>query len=354
MFLIKKVSENEYEDFLSLPRKIHKKNELMQKISDEEMLLKGAHTLSRYFNLTAFVCYEDGRAIARCAITIYHGKDEGYIGFFDAENNPRAVREMFSFAENFAREKGIKKLTGPVDASFWIGYRMKSDKFDEERFFSEPYGKEYYPMLWKECGYEVAETYVSNIYKKLSKKEDDDERYIKRYNYFVKKGYKIVDAKKEDWDSAIGEVYSLLIRLYSDFPVFSHITEDEFREMYKSLKMILDFSMVKLGYKDGKMVGFFIAVPDYRNKLNGKIGLSELLFLLKNRRKCDNYILLYIGVDEKHLGLGSALSQSMFESLRKRGASSIGALIKKGKASEKYIDKKILYQREYLLFEKEM
>ena len=118
--------------------------------------------------------------------------------------------------------------------------------------------------------------------------------------------------------------------------------------------MILDFSMVKLGYKDGKMVGFFIAVPDYRNRLNGKIGLSELLFLLKNRRKCDNYILLYIGVDEKHLGLGSALSQSMFESLRKRGASSIGALIKKGKASEKYIDKKILYQREYLLFEKDM
>ena len=187
MFLIKKVSENEYEDFLSLPRKIHKKNELMQKISDEEMLLKGTHTLSRYFDMTAFVCYEDGKAVGRCAVTIYHGKDEGYIGFFDAENNIDAVREMFSFAENFAREKGIKKLTGPVDASFWIGYRMKSDKFDEERFFSEPYGKEYYPTLWKECGYEVAETYVSNIYKKLSKKEDDDERYIKRYNYFIKK-----------------------------------------------------------------------------------------------------------------------------------------------------------------------
>ncbi len=354
MLTVKKVSENEYEDFLSFPKKIHSKNMLMQKRSDEEMILKGTHTLSKYFSVTAFLCYDDDKVVARCAVTIYPEKSEGYIGFFDAKDNIGAVREMFSVAENFAKEIGVKKLTGPVDASFWIGYRMKSDKFSEERFFSEPYGKEYYPTLWKECGYEVAETYVSNIYKKLSKKEDDDERYIKRYNYFIKKGYSIVDAKKKDWDKTVGEVYSLLIKLYSDFPVFSHITEEEFREMYKSLKTILDFSMVKLGYKDGKMVGFFIAVPDYRNRLYGNIGIPELLYLLKNRRKCDNYILLYIGVDEKHLGLGSALSQAMFESLRKRGASSIGALIKKGKASEKYIDKKILYQREYLLFKKEM
>ena len=208
--------------------------------------------------------------------------------------------------------------------------------------------------LWKEAGFDIAEVYVSNIYKKLSKKEEDDEKYIKRYNFFIKNGYSIVSAKKKDWDKVIGEVYTLLIKLYSNFPVFSHITEEEFRELYKSLKLILDYSMVKLAYKNDQLAGFFISVPDYSNRLNGAIGLSELLFLLKNRRRCDNYILLYIGVDEKHLGLGSALSQAMFESLRRKRAASIGALIKKGKVSEKYIDKKILYQREYLLFEKKL
>lgn len=354
MYLVKKVTEKEYEDFLAFPSRIHTKKELMQKRSDEISLLKGTHTLSKYFSFTAFLCYRDKKVVARCAVTIYPEKEEAYLGFFDSENNIEAVKTMTEEAENFARKNGIKKLTGPVDASFWIGYRMKSDKFDEERFFSEPYGKDYYPKLWKEVGYEISEVYVSNIYKKLSKKEEDDEKYIKGYNFFTKKGYHIVSAEKKDWDRMISEVYTLLIKLYSDFPVFSHITEEEFKEMYKSLKTILDFSMVKLGYKNGKLVGFFISVPDYRNRLCGNIGLPEILFMLKNRIRCDNYILLYIGVDEKHLGLGSALSQAIFEELRKRSASSIGALIKKGKVSEKYFDKKILYQREYLLFEKQL
>jgi len=354
MYLVKKVTEHEYADFLAFPARIHTKSNLMQKPSDEIALLKGTHTLSKYFSFTAFLCYYEERVIARCAVTIYPEKDEAYLGFFDSEDNAEAVKAMTETAECFARERGIKKLTGPVDASFWIGYRMKSDKFDEERFFSEPYGIEYYPKLWKEAGFDIAEVYISNIYKKLSKKEADDEKYIKRYDFFIKKGYRIVSAKKKAWDKVIGEVYTLLIRLYSSFPVFSHITEEEFRELYKSLKTVLDFSMVKLAYKNDQLVGFFISVPDYRNRLCGTIGLSELLFLLKNRCRCDNYILLYIGVDEKHLGLGSALSQAMFESLRKKRASSIGALIKKGKVSEKYIEKKILYQREYLLFEKNL
>lgn len=352
MYLVKKVTENEYKDFLAFPSHIHEKHNLMQKPSDELALLQGTHTLSKYFSFTAFLCYDNESVVARCAVTIYPGKEEAYLGFFDSEDNIDAVKAMAEVAECYAKENGIKKLTGPVDASFWLGYRMKSDRFDEERFFSEPYGMEYYPKLWKEAGFEIAEVYISNIYKKLSKDEQDDEKYIRRYQFFTEKGYRIVSAQKKDWDNVIGEVYTLLIKLYSSFPVFSHITEEDFRELYKSLKTILDFSMVKLAYKNDTLVGFFISVPDYRNRLNREIGLSELIFLLKNRKKCDNYILLYMGVDEKHLGLGSALSQAMFEELRKKRASSIGALIKKGKVSEKYIDKKILYQREYLLFEK--
>ena len=354
MYLVKKATANEYDDFLSLPSRIHNKNELMQKRSEELTLLQGTHTLSKYFSFTAFVCYFNEKAVARCAVTIYPNKDEAYLGFFDSEDNSTAVKAMVDVAENFARENGIKKLIGPVDASFWIGYRMKSDKFDENRYFSEPYGKEYYPKLWKEIGFEIAETYVSNIYKKLSKNEERDEAYTKRYNFFIKKGYLIVSPKKQDWNKAIGDVYKLLIKLYSDFPVFSYITEEEFRELYKSLKLILDFSMVKFVYKNDTMVGFFITVPDYRNKLYGKLGLFELIFMLKNRKRCDNYILLYLGVDEKHLGLGSALSQAMFEELCHKNASAIGALIKKGKVSEKYLDNKIIGQREYLLFEKQL
>ena len=92
MYLVKKVTEDEYEDFLNFPSRIHPQNELMQKRSDEIALLKNTHTLSKYFSFTAFLCYLDGKVVARCAVTIYPYKEEAYLGFFDSENDIEAVR----------------------------------------------------------------------------------------------------------------------------------------------------------------------------------------------------------------------------------------------------------------------
>ncbi|MBR3025758.1 MAG: hypothetical protein IKN85_08905 [Oscillospiraceae bacterium] len=354
MYKVKKVTKSEYEDFLALPVKIYEKKDLMQKRSDEEQLLKGTHILSRYFSFTAFVCYRDEKPVSRCAVTIYKDSKEAYIGFFDSENDSEAVKILMEEAESFIRSNGISSVTGPVDASFWIGYRMKSDSFNDHRYFSEPYGVSYYPELWKENGYEVSGTYISNIYKKVDNSEADEEKYKKRYEFFRKKGYRIVSAEKKKWDVIIGEVYHLLIELYSDFPVFSYITEDEFRELYKDLKTVLDFSMVKLAYKNDKLVGFLICVPDYGNRLYGNIGFSDILFLLKNRIRCNNYVLLYMGIDGRHLGLGSAISQVIFKELCRKKAASVGALIRKGKVTEKYIDSKVLGKREYVLFNKKL
>ena len=355
MYIVKQVGLDDFESFLDLPARIHKKQELMQKRSEEEALLKGTHVLSKYFSFTAFLCYCDERVVARCAVTIYPEKDEAYLGFYESENDLAATQKMIEEAENFAKANGIKKLTGPVDASFWIGYRMKSNCFEGERYFSEPYGAAYYPKLWKDCGFCVTETYISNIYKKFSKAEQSDDTFLRAKKYFERNGYRIVSARKKDWDQVIGEIYALLIKLYSDFPVFSYITEEEFREMFAGLKSILDYSMVKLGYnKKGEMVGFLISLPDYRNRLYGKIGIPELLYLLKNQRKCDNYVILYMGVVPKSLGLGIVMSQITFEELCKRNAAAVGALIKKGKVSERYLENQIIDQREYVLFEKDI
>ena len=352
MYQVKTVTEKEFDDFLALPKRINSKQTLMQKPAEELALLKGEHTLSKYFTFTAFICYRDTKTVSRCAVTIYHDSGEAYLGFFESINNDAAAKAVMDAADSFAKQKGIKKLTGPVDASFWLSYRMKSNCFDEPRDFGEPYGLPYYPDLWKKNGYTIAETYVSTVYKKLSTKDNDDEKYLKRYNFLRKKGYRIVSAEKSQWDRQLHEVYHLLIDLYSDFPVFSFITEDDFCEMYKDLRSILDFSMVKLAYKNGRLLGFMISIPDYSNKLNGKIGLPQILSILKNRHFCKRFVILYVGVDRKHLGLGSALVQCEFKQLCKRGAVAIGALIKKGKVTERYLDNIILYKKEYVLFEK--
>jgi len=77
---------------------------------------------------------------------------------------------MFCVAEKLAHENNLTKLIGPVDASFWIKYRLKVNLFDRLPYVSEPYNKDYYLNLFLGSGFVIEERYISNIYKKLPKK----------------------------------------------------------------------------------------------------------------------------------------------------------------------------------------
>ncbi len=340
-------------DFLALPKKLYGKRDLMQNESEEHKLLTGKHVLNKYFKLYKLCAYRNGEIAGRLALTKYPDDSIAYIGFFECIDDKTCAGEMFKAAEKLAKDNGMTKMVGPVDASFWIRYRLKVNHFDRLPYTSEPYNKDYYLKLFLENGFAIEESYVSNIYRKLPKKGFEVAKFKERYKEFSQKGYKIISPNKKTWDKAIGEVYKLLMKLYSNFPIFKHLSEDDFREIYSSYKMILDMSMVKIAYYEGEAVGFFIGMPNYANRLYGKINLTTLLYILAKRRKCSDYVLLYMGVDNKHKGLGKAMTQVIMDNLQIKQASSIGALIKKGKIVEQYVEEAREDQYEYVLLSKE-
>lgn len=341
-------------DFLSLPKKLYGKRELMQNEVEEHKLLTKKHVLNKYFKLYKLCTYKKGEIVGRLVVTKYPNDSNAYIGFFECIDDIRCAGKMFAAAEKLAKDMNMTKMVGPVDASFWIKYRLKVNLFNRPPYISEPYNKDYYLKLFLENGYEIEERYVSNIYKKLAKKGFEVKKYRERYEEFSDKGYKIVSPNKKTWDKSISEVYKLIMKLYSDFPIFKHLSEDDFKEIYSTYKIILDMSMVKLAYYEGEAVGFFIGMPDYGNRLYGKINLTTLLYILMKRRKCSNYVLLYMGVDSKHQGLGKAMTQAIMDNLQVKQASSIGALIKKGKIVEQYVEEAREDQHEYVLLSKNL
>ena len=346
-------NEEKYiEDFLALPKKLYGKKELMQNESDERKLMTGEHVLNKYFKLYKLCAYKNGEIVGRLAITQYPDDSNAYVGFFECIDDRECAGEMFEESEKLSREKGLRKMVGPVDASFWIKYRLKVNLFDRPPYVSEPYNKDYYLKLFLSSGFAIEERYVSNIYSKLPKKGFEVIKFKDRYKEFTQKGYKIVSPDKKTWDNAIGEVYRMLMKLYSDFPIFKHLSEEDFKKIYSSYKMILDMSMVKIAYFEGEAVGFFIGMPNYGNRLYGKINLLTLLYILRKRKKSSDYVLLYMGVDNNHHGLGKAITQAIMDNLQKKQASSIGALIKKGKLIEQYVEEVREDQYEYVLLSK--
>lgn len=342
---------NRIEDFLRLPKALYGKKNLTQNETEERELLLSEHALSKYFKMAKFLVYKDGAAAARCAVTLYDGDTTAYLGFFECVDDTACARLLFDEAARFAKGSGRDKITGPVDASFWIKYRLKTSRFDERPYVSEPYNLGYYLKLFLDYGFTVSETYKSNEYKRQSPLGFRNKKSNQRLKEYASKNYVILSPKRKDFDRVIREVYALISELYKDFPVFKMIGEEDFARHYAPLKYVLDLSMVKMAYHQGEAVGFFIGLPDYGNLLAGSITRAAMVKILLKRIRSPRYVMLYMGVAKKHRGLGLAMTQTVMHSVNRRAASAIGALIRQGKVTGAYGAELVTSTYEYALLE---
>lgn len=345
-------SKEHIKDFLALPGRIYGREELMQNEKEERAILRGTHVLSHYFTATPILVYADGKAVSRGIVTVYPEDEVAYLGFFESENNSAAAGLLFHTAFGMARDMGMKSIVGPVDSSFWIKYRLKTNQF-RSPYTGEPYNKDYYLKLWEENGFQVWEQYGSNHYT-VVENDEGCEQYIERLAQKLEQGYEIKSPRPRDFHKTMREVYGLLIELYSTFPAYKRITEAEFRKQFKYLKSILNYSMVKMAYYQGEAVGFFVSVPDFGNAVYGKIHLWELPAILARKKKPDSYVMLYMGVAPKHRGLGRALAEAIRSELKIQQVPSVGALIRNGNFSKNYVGQLIDFEYEYVLLERQI
>lgn len=353
--LVKFDKEKEYvSDFVKLPKMLYTAKDNMEDPGTVKKLLLGEHPLCRYFSLHKFLVYgmPDRKLVGRFVITTYENDDAAYIGFFECVDDDEAAAFLFKAADDYCKELGFHKIVGPVDASFWIKYRLKVDRFNDRPYTGEPYNKDYYLRLFTNSGYNIVERYVSSDYKILDK-DYESPKLKKRYDQFKEKGYEIISPTRETFDDIIGDVYRMIMELYSSFPVFKPIDEDVFKEMFKSYKAIMYMDVTKIVYYKGKAVAFYVNIPDHGNIVY-HLNLPNIVRLLRSRKDPKRIILLYMGVEKEHLGLGAALIHAMQGELKKLQVPSIGALCRQGKITQFYESSLVTGTYEYVLLSKDI
>ncbi len=337
--------------FLALPKALYPRERRTQDTKAERAILNGTHPLSGEFTVRAYLAVDDGASPqGRCVLTYYPDDPAAYVGFFECVEDLDVCRALLSAAEAQARADGKEKLVGPLNASFWIGYRFKVENFDEH-FTGEPDNLPYYADFWEACGFTVSERYYSN-YLRSPTPEDPSEKWEKRLQRALDKGYGIRSLERGKFDEALRDIYRMLVRLYAKFPAFKLITEEQFTALFGSLKYVVDYECVLLGYKDGELAGFFVCVPNYGTLVDGDLSLRDLPAILRIRRNCKEYVILYIGVDRKHLGLGGAFAQTIRQIGQNKGAGSIAALIHEGNGSGVFFRELTTHTARYVLLEK--
>ena len=339
---------NFIQEFTKLPKKIYIKSENMENEKEIEKLLLNIHPLSKYFKLDKFLIYNNSEVVGRFCITTYPNDNTAYIGFFECVKDERVAKFLFDTAYDFAKENGYKEIVGPVDASFWIKYRLKINAFEKRPYTSEPYNKDYYYKMFLENGYEVKEHYTSNIFPVITE-EYINGKFEERYEKFTQNGYEIISPNLKDYDKLMEDLYNLITDLYSDFPIYKHVSLEDFKAVFSDYKYILNTDMVKFAYFDKKPVGFYISVPNYHNKVYHLSDVFNLIDILKIRRSPKEYVMLYMGVDKEHKGLGKALVGAVEEELKKNKLPSIGALARDGKITQTYGEELVTNVYEYVL-----
>jgi len=351
--LVKFTDEKQYiKDFCDLPKKIYGPKDNMEDPDSMKKILLGHHPLSKYFKLDKFLVYDEDKAVGRFIITTYENDRTAYFGFYECLNSDEYAKFLFDEAYKFAKEGPYDTMLGPVDASFWIKYRLKINRFDIQPYTGEPYNRDYYFDQFKNNGFVVKEHYISNEFRSVDESYVN-EKFEQRYEEFLKLGYTIESPKTEDFEKTIDEVYRLVTDLYSDFPVFKDVKIEDFREVFMSYKTIMNMSMTKIAYYNGEAVGFYVSVPDYGNIVY-HLNPVNIAKILKIRKKPAKYVMLYMGVDQKHRGLGKAIVYAIMKELMASGLPSIGALARDGKVTQDYAHDEVTDVYEYVLLERSL
>ena len=339
--------------FLELPGRLYPPSALMQNPEEERQILTGTHVLSHYFTVLPLLVLDmRGEAVSRAVLTIYPEDPTACLGFFESQDTEEAASLLFKEADRLAKKHNCTGILGPIDASFWIRYRFKTDHF-EQSYTGEPCNKDYYPRLWLAAGYRITERYYSNHYRTVSPSHQNPQ-FASRLAQKRAEGYVIQSPSRKDFDRTLREVYHLLIELYRHFPGYRRITEDEFVSLYRYLKFLIRYPMVKMAYLHGQPVGFFISIPDYKNRVYGHPVPLKLPGILLTRLRPRSYVMLYMGIDSSHRGLGKAMAEAVKEELQKAGVPSVGALIRQGNVNQDYFRELVDFRFEYILLKKEL
>ena len=234
-----------------------------------------------------------------------HNEKMGIWGFFECADDPEAAAALFSSVETWVRRKGMTFLRGPLNPSMNNESGLLIEGFDYPPVVGMTYNPPYYPRLVESCGFTKEKDLLAFLIDGEYRLPDWMERLAERTAQ--KKGVRIrhVDSKHMDAEFAlIREIYN---DSWSGNWGFVPLTENEMRDIQKSVTPFADPGLVFFIYYDNEPAAVCVIFPDVNTllkRLNGRIGLMGLLKVLIYRRQIKGLRLLMFGIKEKYRQLG--------------------------------------------------
>jgi ribosomal protein S18 acetylase RimI-like enzyme len=347
---IKNLSSNPslFEDFANFGEKIRSEQTKIGVLSPERILLLiqwGLHHQSEFW-----IIFDENLKIVMRIGAHYslHRKNEGAIGFFEADLEHNSLSEAFNLAittaEDWLKKNNVLKVQAPLDINTWFNYRFSKPSKDKFRFKFEPTTPPEYEELFRQKGYKdhsyyhsVAFPYIKILFFIIGMRG-----FRKTHEHLLAQGFSHRPMNFEKFETdELPFIYDLVHKEFSETVLFEPIEFDVFKMLYASALTNYDFSpSCILLDPNKKPAGFLFA------------------FYEKN-----HLVIKSIAIKKDYQGLKLA-SGMIYQAVKKSQEipgmkACISALVRSGIKSEKIENSRtknvgLAWKHEYILLEKEL
>lgn len=250
----------------------------------------------------------------------FHGTRVGWFGFFECIDDAGVAKALFDAAELWVKGRGHSEILGPASPSSNNEWGFLLEGFEHDPAILMPWTPKYYLSLAEAGGYTKSKDLFAwriDITGEIPPK-------IARVAEKVKEREGIVmrPANMKEWDREVRIIKDIYNSAWEKNWGFVPMTDAEFDQLGKDLKMILNTDLVLFAEVNKEPVAFCITVPDANQaikKANGRlttfglpIGLVKMMLELK-RIKNGRLIALGIKKEFRKRGLDSVLMKETFD-----------------------------------------
>ncbi len=322
-----------FNSFIDLPYQLYKGHRYFippLRFDEIATLREDKNPAFDYCEAKYWIAIKDGRVVGRIAGIVNHAYIQKWknpyvrFGWIDFEEDAEIVQSLLGKVEDWAREKGMVAVHGPLGFTDLDHEGLLVEGFDQVGTLATIYNYPYYARLLEKCGYEKDTDWVEYKIKLPTAMPEKLEKIASIVKRRLNLKPVVAHSPKEILPYA-KEIFNLINEAYSDLYGVVPLTEKQIAYYTKQYFSFIRTDFVSLVTdQNGKLAAFAITMPSLSaalQKANGRLFPFGFIHLLKAMRK-NKFGDLYLVAVRKNLqgkGVNAILMYELTKSYIKNG-----------------------------------
>lgn len=294
-------------------------------LADVRRVLDPSHPFHDHADVQCFLALDGDEVVGRIAAVVnrayndFHEARVGFIGLFEAVDDPSVASALLETASTWLSERGMTEAMGPFNLStndelYSPGVLLTG--LEHSPFLLMGHTPAYYQDLFEAAGWEKAkdllcywlegDTPPNRLVRAMERMERSTE------------GLRIRQMDLKQLDREVGIIKEVYNSAWERNWGFTPLTDAEIEHLAKDLKPIVDPRFALIAEIHDEPIGFALALPDYNQALkhvNGRLFPLGIFKLLWYRRKIDRLRVVTLGLkpDHRQRGIDALLYLRIFQ-----------------------------------------